>query len=114
VTAATTRYRDELAARFFGADMLTYARAPGFLENPSLYHDVGLLVADVLHGTFNLDTTPHTHPCPQSLLPTGPVVRACGRRPPTRQPSEVAVQLIVGAVPATVPPPDCRMCWPSL
>ncbi len=33
-----------------GADMKTYAKAPAFLENSLMYREVGLLLADVLHG----------------------------------------------------------------
>lgn len=56
--AAMDRYRDELGATFVGQDMRTYRRAPGFLENAALYREVGALVADVMHGVFDLDLTP--------------------------------------------------------
>ncbi|MCG2799087.1 MAG: FAD-dependent oxidoreductase [Cellulomonas sp.] len=59
------RYRTELAASFVGADMATYAKAPAFLERPQMYGQVGELVADVMHGVFDLDTTPRKH-----LVPT--------------------------------------------
>jgi len=58
--AAMDRYRTELAATFVGRDMRTYAKAPSFFESPALYRDAGLLAADVLHGIFDLDTTPRT------------------------------------------------------
>jgi electron transfer flavoprotein-quinone oxidoreductase len=59
--AAMDRYRRELDATFVGQDMRTYARAPGFLESSALYGQVGELVADVMHGVFDLDLTPRTH-----------------------------------------------------
>lgn len=58
-------YRAALGRSFVGQDMATYARAPGFLEHDELYGQVGLLAADVLHGVFDLDTTPRRH-----LVPT--------------------------------------------
>ena len=63
--AAMDRYRTHLAAGFVQADMATYAKAPAFLDNPRLYRDYGLLLADVLHGVYDLDLTPRRH-----LLPT--------------------------------------------
>ncbi len=63
--AAMDRYRTELDASFVGADMKTYAKAPAFLDKQAMYGDVGLLLADVLHGVFDLDTTARTH-----LVPT--------------------------------------------
>ena len=59
--AAMDGYPRELAASWVGADMTTYARAPQFLENPLMYSDVGLLLADVMHGVFSLDLTPRRH-----------------------------------------------------
>lgn len=59
--SAMDAYPRELARTFVGADMATYARAPRFLENPLMYDGVGLLLADVLHGVFDLDTTPRRH-----------------------------------------------------
>ncbi len=56
--AAMARYRDGLDATFVGQDMRTYERAPHFLEHPELYRQVGELVADVMHGVFDLDLTP--------------------------------------------------------
>jgi electron transfer flavoprotein-quinone oxidoreductase len=59
--AAMDRYRSELAASFVGQDMELYAKAPAFLETPRLYDGYGLLLADVLHGVFDLDTSPRRH-----------------------------------------------------
>ena len=59
--SAMDGYPRELARTFVGADMATYARAPRLLENPLMYDGVGLLLADVLHGVFDLDTTPRRH-----------------------------------------------------
>jgi electron transfer flavoprotein-quinone oxidoreductase len=56
--SSMNRYRSELAATFAGQDMKTYATAPAFFENPALYRDAGLLAADIMHGIYNLDTTP--------------------------------------------------------
>lgn len=58
---AMDRYLRELDASWLGADMKTYAKAPEFLESPEMYGEVGLLVADVLHGVFNLDLSPRKH-----------------------------------------------------
>lgn len=55
------RYRQLLDASFVGADMQTYAKAPGFLERPRMYADYGPLLADILHRAFDLDTTPRKH-----------------------------------------------------
>ncbi|MDR1188499.1 MAG: FAD-dependent oxidoreductase [Bifidobacteriaceae bacterium] len=41
-----------------GADMRTYARAPRFLECERMYGAYGELVADVMHGVFDLDGRP--------------------------------------------------------
>lgn len=59
--AAMDRYRAELDAGFVGPDMKLYSRAPQFLETERMYRDYGLLLADVLHGVFDLDTTPSKH-----------------------------------------------------
>jgi len=59
--ASMDRYQRELAASFVGQDMHTYRRAPKFLETTRMYEDYGLVLADVLHGMFDLDTTPRTH-----------------------------------------------------
>ncbi len=55
------RYLDELKGSYVGADMELYRRAPKFLETPRMYEGYGLLLADVLHGMFDLDTTPRRH-----------------------------------------------------
>ena len=67
-------YPAELERCFAGLDMKTFARAPGFLENPRLYKAYGQLAADVLYGVYDLDTSPRRH-----LLPTG--LRALRRSP---------------------------------
>lgn len=54
-------YRVQLGAGFVGADMRTYARAPAFMEVPRLYGDYGPLLAEVLHGVYDLDLTPRKH-----------------------------------------------------
>ena len=59
--ASMDRYLTELRASFVGADMELYRRAPKFLETPRMYRDYGLVLADVLHGVFDLDTTPRRH-----------------------------------------------------
>lgn len=59
--AAMDAYPAALASSFVGQDMTTYRRTPAFLENPLMFKDAGLLVADILHGVFNLDLTPRKH-----------------------------------------------------
>src|SRR6266566_3148083 len=59
--AALACYRDKLFASYVGRDMKTYARAPRFLEVERMYKQYGELFADVLYGTFNLDTQPRRH-----------------------------------------------------
>lgn len=59
--AAMDAYPAGVAAGWVGADMKTYTKAPAFLENPLMYREVGLLMADVFHGVFNLDLTPRKH-----------------------------------------------------
>jgi electron transfer flavoprotein-quinone oxidoreductase len=54
-------YRAELDRTFAGADMKTYAKAPTFLENPRMYAEYPRLVADILHGIYNLDMSPRKH-----------------------------------------------------
>ena len=51
-------YGAELGRTFVGRDMDTFAKAPAFMESPRLYRDYGLLLSDVLHGIYDLDTTP--------------------------------------------------------
>jgi electron transfer flavoprotein-quinone oxidoreductase len=58
-------YPAELDRGFVGRDLRTYAKAPSFLETRRMYKAYGLVAADVLHGIFDLDTTPRRH-----LLPT--------------------------------------------
>ncbi len=58
---ALSGYRTELAKSFVGADLLTYAKAPAFLENPRMYADYGQLLADVFHGIYDHDLTPRKH-----------------------------------------------------
>jgi electron transfer flavoprotein-quinone oxidoreductase len=55
---ALDAYPAELRSSFVGRDMATYAHAPAFFENPRLYNDYGPLIADMLHGVYDLDTTP--------------------------------------------------------
>lgn len=59
--AAMDKYLSEFNETFVGKDMSTYAKAPAFLETERMYKDYGLLLADILHGVFNLDTTPRKH-----------------------------------------------------
>lgn len=54
-------YVAEYKKSFVGADMATYAKAPKFLETEEMYGQVGELLADVLHGVYNLDLTPRKH-----------------------------------------------------
>ena len=55
--------------------MKTYAKAPRFLEVERMYKQYGELFANVLYGTFNLDTQPREH-----LRQGGPQVAWPGRR----------------------------------
>jgi electron transfer flavoprotein-quinone oxidoreductase len=59
--AALARYRDKLFASYVGQDMKTYAKAPRFLEAERMYQQYGELLANVLYGTFSLDTQPRQH-----------------------------------------------------
>jgi len=59
--AAMDPYPAAVAANWVGKDMKTFTKAPAFLENPLMYREVGLLMADVFHGVFNLDLTPRKH-----------------------------------------------------
>ncbi len=54
-------YVAEYQKTFVGADMSTYAKAPKFLETEEMYGQAGELLADVLHGVYNLDLTPRKH-----------------------------------------------------
>ncbi len=51
-------YGAELRTTFVGRDMDTFAKAPAFMERPRLYREYGLLLSDVLHDIYDLDTTP--------------------------------------------------------
>lgn len=63
--AGLQEYVKQYEASFVGKDMATYAKAPEFLETPEMYWQIGELLADVLHGVYNLDLTPR-----KRLLPT--------------------------------------------
>jgi len=54
-------YREAFFASPAGQDMLTYAKAPGFLEVERMYQDYGELFGNVLYGAFNLDDKPREH-----------------------------------------------------
>ena len=54
-------YREALMASFAGRDMVTYAKAPAFLERPRMYAEYGQVLADVLYGAFDHDLTPRRH-----------------------------------------------------
>ena len=56
--ASLESYLKECEASFVGKDMATYAKAPKFLETPEMYKEVGDLLAEVMHGVYNLDLTP--------------------------------------------------------
>ncbi|RLP12735.1 FAD-dependent oxidoreductase [Propionibacterium australiense] len=55
------RYHEKLRQGFVGQDMELYKKLPALLENPRFYHDYGVLLADVMHGIYDLDTTPRKH-----------------------------------------------------
>ncbi len=59
--AAMDRFHTELDTGFVGQDMKLYRKAPAFLETERMYKEYGLLLADILHGVFDLDTTPRKH-----------------------------------------------------
>ena len=59
--AGLAGYRERFFASYAGQDMKTYAKAPAFLELERMYKHYGELIADVLYGTFNLDTQPRRH-----------------------------------------------------
>jgi electron transfer flavoprotein-quinone oxidoreductase len=59
--AGLAGYRDKLFASYVGQDMKTYAKAPSFLEVERMYKQYGELFANVLYGSFNLDTQPRQH-----------------------------------------------------
>ncbi|MDR1798430.1 MAG: FAD-dependent oxidoreductase [Bifidobacteriaceae bacterium] len=62
--AAMDGYVARLNQSFAGKDMATYAKAPAFMENPRLFNDYGPLLANILRGFYNLDTTPREHALP--------------------------------------------------
>ena len=64
---AMDAYRIALDKSIVGADLKTYARAPGFMENPRLYAGYGQLLADVFHGIYDHDLTPRTHLIPTAI-----------------------------------------------
>jgi electron transfer flavoprotein-quinone oxidoreductase len=59
--AGLASYGRRLDASFVGQDTATYAKAPAFLGRQRMYTDYGPLLAEVLHGAFDLDTTPRRH-----------------------------------------------------
>jgi len=59
--AGLAGYREAFFASSAGRDMLTYAKAPGFLEVERMYQDYGELFGNVLYGAFNLDDQPREH-----------------------------------------------------
>ena len=59
--AGLAGYREKLFASYVGQDMKTYAKAPHFLEVERMYKQYGELFANVLYGSFNLDTRPRQH-----------------------------------------------------
>ncbi|MDR1190014.1 MAG: FAD-dependent oxidoreductase [Bifidobacteriaceae bacterium] len=59
--AALGGYKEALAAGFVGRDMATFRRAPAFLEGTRMFNDYGPLLADVLHGVYDLDLKPRRH-----------------------------------------------------
>jgi electron transfer flavoprotein-quinone oxidoreductase len=65
--ASMNVYQTEIERTFVGCDLNTYANAPRFMENPRLYGDYGLLLSDVLYGTYNLDTSPRKRLFPTTM-----------------------------------------------
>jgi electron transfer flavoprotein-quinone oxidoreductase len=59
--AGLAGYREALFASAAGKDMVTYAKAPAFLEVERMYKDYGELIGNVLYGAFHLDNTPRKH-----------------------------------------------------
>lgn len=62
-----TAYPAELDRCFVGLDMKTFAKAPGFLANQRIYNAFGQLFADMLHGIYDLDTSPRRRLLPMSI-----------------------------------------------
>jgi electron transfer flavoprotein-quinone oxidoreductase len=59
--AGLAGYREAFFTSSAGQDMLTYAKAPGFLEVERMYQDYGELFGNMLYGAFNLDDKPREH-----------------------------------------------------
>ena len=59
--AGLAGYREAFFTSSAGQDMLTYAKAPGFLEVQRMYQDYGELFGNMLYGAFNLDDKPREH-----------------------------------------------------
>lgn len=59
--AGLAGYRKALFASFAGKDLLTYAKAPSFLENHRMYKEYGELLGNVMFGAFDLDNQPRRH-----------------------------------------------------
>lgn len=58
---AMDTYPKNLSEGFVGKDLATYARAPEFLDNKRVYTQYGLLLSDVMHEVYNLNTVPREH-----------------------------------------------------
>jgi len=65
--AAMDAYYTELNNIFVGKDMKTYAKMPGFLENPRMYKNYGPLLGDIMYNIYNLDTTLRQHMMSEGL-----------------------------------------------
>ena len=65
--AAMDAYPSTMGEGLVGADLRTYARAPGFLENPRLYDGYGDLLADVFRGIYDHDLSPRRHVVPTAM-----------------------------------------------
>ncbi|WP_372594926.1 hypothetical protein, partial [Actinotalea sp.] len=59
--AGLAGYRTALFDSFAGKDMVTYGKAPAFLERERMYEQYGTVLADVLHGAFDHDLSPRRH-----------------------------------------------------
>ena len=59
--AGLAGYREAFFTSSAGQDMLTYAKAPGFLEVQRMYQDYGELFGNMLYGAFNLNDKPREH-----------------------------------------------------
>jgi len=65
--SAMDAYRTALDDGFVGADLRTYSRAPGFLENPRLYDGYAAMLAEVFHGVYDHDLAPRRHLVPTAM-----------------------------------------------